>query len=282
MDSHTQLNLHHARQRQATVTQGAAFTAPRMDDRSTVPKNGQFSPQRYDSSLGKDATRYPASASPTRPFGSVPFATQQNGIQGAANYESLQNSTAVNEDLSLALRGMAVEDDYSAQQSRPPAATASHLPPRGPPMPVPRGPYSGYPQAEYAAYYSMPVGRDSYADYSYGYDAYRGPSDPSMYASPVVSNASPSGLFPNVSPQGIHPNPAMPDVRQQAGMFFEYTAGRPPGSPYFYAPHQAALYQQASHSPMMTPQLQHSTPATLGDKKREMQVSCTSDFFQTI
>lgn len=277
VDPHAQINLHHARQRQATVTQ-AALSAPRMDDRSAGSKNGQFSPQRYDNTLGKDTNRYPSSTSPSRPFGSGPF-PGQNGIQGVTpNYDNLQTpSNLVNEDLSLALRGMAVEDDYSAQGKVPPqnGVPPSHPSSRAPPIPVPRGPYSGYPQGEYSGYYSMLGGRDSYADYSYGYEPYRSSSDPSMYSSPV-NNASPSGLFPGVSSQTLHHGSSITEMHRQQGVYFnfagDFSAGaRPPGSPYYYAGHQAALYSQPSHSPMLTPQLPHNAPATLGDKKREMQ-----------
>lgn len=119
-------------------------------------------------------------------------------------------------------------------------------------------------------------GRDSYADYSYGYEPYRSSSDPSMYSSPV-NNASPSGLFPGVSSQTLHHGSSITEMHRQQGVYFnfagDFSAGaRPPGSPYYYAGHQAALYSQPSHSPMLTPQLPHNAPATLGDKKREMQV----------
>ncbi|KAF8654193.1 hypothetical protein AX16_003722 [Volvariella volvacea WC 439] len=211
MDTHSQLNLHQARQRQAATTQPSAFSGPRMDDRSAGSKNGQFSPQRYDGALGKDpSSRYPSS--PTRAFGSSPFSGQQNGIQGS--YDTLQTSNTVNDDLTLALRGMAVEDDYSVQNRREVPSQGNTQPPhpalRGPPMPHPRGPYTSYPQTDFS-YYSS---RDSYPDYPYAYEPYRGPSDPSMYTSPVVSSASPGALFPSVSPQSLHPA-AISDMHRQ-------------------------------------------------------------------
>lgn len=193
------------------------------------------------------------------------------------SYDTLQTSSAVNDELSLALRGMAVEDDYNVQNrqhgasSQSTSAQTSH--PRAHPMPQPR-PYSGYPQADYPGYYSVPAGRESYVEYPYGYDAYRGPSDPSLYASSGVSSASPAAMYPGVSPQTLHPNAVADMQRQQAGMFYDYAAAsRPPGSQFYYPTHQAVMFPAPAHSPMITPQLAASNPATLADKKREMQAS---------
>ncbi|KAI0362218.1 hypothetical protein OH77DRAFT_1416440 [Trametes cingulata] len=114
-------------------------------------------------------------------------------------YESLQStSSLVDNELSVALRGMAVEDEYgvSPQQMtyRQGSQPASAAPPsglpglRGPQQP-PRGPYGGYAQTEYAAYYTGP---------SYSYDAYRAAPDPSMYASSPA--LTPATAAPNVYP----------------------------------------------------------------------------------
>ena len=92
------------------------------------------------------------------------------------SYDALQSSSSlVDTELSVALRGMAVEDEYGASQqqnsafrqgSQPsgmvPQSTPG-LPVRGPQQPH-RGPYGAYAQTEYAAYYAGP---------SYAYDAYR-------------------------------------------------------------------------------------------------------------
>jgi hypothetical protein len=161
----------------------------------------------------------------------------------------------VNEELSVALRGMAVEDDHNVQQTRQYIATSQSVPHGVPPMP-PR-PYGAYPQADYNSYYAVPSVRDPYTDFSYGY----GPTDANIYPSP----ASPGSLYPPVAPQGMHLN-AIPDMhRTQQGVFFDYGT---PASPFYYPTHQPVMYQQPTHSPMMAPQV----PATLADKKREMQV----------
>jgi hypothetical protein len=175
---------------------------------------------------------------------------------------------------------MAVEDDYSTQQNRQQGgsslATPSHVSnPQiraPPPMPQSRAPYNTYPQADYGGYYSNPPGRESYMEYPYGYDAYRGTSDPSLYPSPGMSSTSPQSLYPGIAPQNLHPSSVADMHRQQPGLFYDYgAASRPPGSQFYYASHQAMMYPP-THSPMMTTQLGTSNPATLADKKRELQV----------
>ena len=73
---------------------------------------------------------------------------------------------------------------------------------------------------------------------------------------------------------GLHPSSVADMHRQQPGLFYDYgAASRPPGSQFYYALHQAMMYPP-THSPMMTTQLPVGTsnPATLADKKRELQV----------
>lgn len=244
--------MHHARQRQATAAQAAALSTP--------SKPGQFSPQRYDNALGKDTgARYNATASPKGP-----------GFGSALNsgYDA-----AVDNDLALGLRGMAVEDDYSGQQYRGQATG-----PQGQSAPQGRaqqsvqqgrGAYNGYTQADYGAYYSNGSGLE------YGYP-YGNMPDPSQYASsPGMANgSSPASIYPGVSPQAMHPNAVNDFNRQQPGLFYDYTGqARPAGSQYYYPTHQAMMYPtMSSHSPMPTPQLSAATPATLSDKKRDLQV----------
>ncbi|KAF8350692.1 armadillo-type protein [Amanita rubescens] len=144
LDPHSQLN--YARSRQATITQAVVYTGPRVDDRS---KNGRFSPQRYDN-IGKDSgnARFNAD-SPTRGYNS--YSGQHSALQGAvpsANFESLQSTSVVNDELSSALRGMAVEDEFSVQSRQQASQTLSASHPRAPPMHQPRGPYSGYAQTD--------------------------------------------------------------------------------------------------------------------------------------
>jgi hypothetical protein len=73
----------------------------------------------------------------------------------------------------------------------------------------------------------------------------------------------------------MHPSAVADFTRQQSGVFFDYTGQpRPGGSQYYYPTHQAMLYPtMSSHSAMPTPQLSAATPATLSDKKRDLQAS---------
>ncbi|KAG5642962.1 hypothetical protein DXG03_001844 [Asterophora parasitica] len=262
MDASAQLGLHHARPltRQTTVTQ-AAFSAPRIDDRSGA---GHYSPQRHDGVMKDQAPRFPPAPSPTRSFPAPAYPGLQNAN---GTYDTFQ-APLVNDELSLALRGMAVEDDLQAHQHRQAPPSPHH---RGPPVqpPQPRQ-FNAYPPPEYNPYYANPP-REPYVDYHhYTY----GPTDPSAYASPAMNNASPAGLYLGMpTPQVPHPSSDM--HRAQPGLFYEYGANRPPSQFYFPTP-QAVMYSQPpppqSHSPMVAPQV----PATLMDKKRELQVHCSS------
>lgn len=249
----TPLSLHHARQRQATAAQAAAFSTP--------SKPGQFSPQGYDNNHGKDsgASRYHVAASPRAPS----FGSAVN-----SGYDSM-----VDNQLVLGLRGMAVEDDYNSSQqyrhqgigSQGQPAPQARAPP---PIQQGRGPYSGYTQTDYSAYYPNSSGME------YGYP-YGSNADPSLYGSSagMANGASPASLYPGVSPQTMHPSAVADFTRQQSGVFFDYTGQpRPGGSQYYYPTHQAMLYPtMSSHSAMPTPQLSAATPATLSDKKRDLQ-----------
>ncbi|THH16351.1 hypothetical protein EW146_g4279 [Bondarzewia mesenterica] len=270
------LSLHHARQRQVS----AGFPAARIDDRTAgVSKPAQYSPQRFETGTNKETNtpaRYASAASPPKPGGfsmSSPFSGQQ-ALQNpnTAGYDAMPTSSIVENELSLGIRGMAVEDDYGVAQQGSPyrqqpssnqPAPASGVNPsvpqiRGPPpMQQPRGPYNVYAQTDYATYYSgQPSGRESYVDYSYPYDAYRGTPDPSLYASTSLGTAT--------SPVNVYPS--------QPGVFYDYSGpARPPGSQFYYPTQPMVYHAPPSHSPMLTPQLAASVPATLSDKKRELQ-----------
>jgi hypothetical protein len=90
-----------------------------------------------------------------------------------------------------------------------------------------------------------------------------------------MANGTSASLYPGLSPQTLHPNTMADFNRQQSGLFFDYTGqARPTGSQYYYPTHQAMLYPTMhSHSTMPTPQLSAATPATLSDKKRDLQVN---------
>ena len=241
-----------------------------QDDRS---KNGRFSPQRYDN-IGKDAgnARFNAD-SPTRGYNS--YSGQHSALQTAvpsANFESLQSTSVVNDELSSALRGMAVEDEFSVQSRQQASQSLSASHPRALPMHQPRGPYSGYVQTDFSPYYSVPSGRE-YIEYSYSYEASRAAPDLSVYASPALSNAASANMYTGVSPPALHHLNAIADMhRQQAGLFYDYIPGaRPHGSQYFYPHHQPVMYPP-THSPIINPQLSSPNQGAIIDKKRDLQV----------
>ncbi|KAI0054095.1 hypothetical protein FA95DRAFT_1480124 [Auriscalpium vulgare] len=265
------LSLHHARQRQVSSGQATAFSTPRMDERSGAAKPA-FSPQRYDTSLNKDSQtpiRFPSSVSPKSGGFAASSAFGQPTHQNPnLAYEPMTPSSVVENELSLGIRGMAVEDEYSAPHStapyraQAPASQQASSVPTAPSIRVPsnmqqpRGPYNAYSPSDYAAYYQGPPSvREPYVDYSYPYDAYRATPDPAVYAASTVSaGTSPASLYPS------------------AGLYYDYSGpARPPGSQYFY-PSQPMVYGPPSHSPMMTPQLAVHIPPSLNDKKRELQV----------
>ncbi|KAL4067647.1 hypothetical protein J3A83DRAFT_4097127 [Scleroderma citrinum] len=267
-DPNSPLSLHHTRQRQATAAQVATLSGPRMDDRGSA-KTGQFSPQRFDHGLGKDG-RYSAT-SPSHPgaYGSARFPGQNGG------FDSIQVSSMVDNELSLGLRGMAVEDDQvngQYRQQHPPAqaTSVSHsstiIPQvRTHPQVIQgRAPYPGYAQTDYSSYYTNGAARDPYMEYGYGYSA---PQDPSLYSSSNgMNNTSAPSIYPAVSSQPLH---ASASAAQQSGVYFDYSGpGRSP-SQFYYPPHQAMMYATIPPiSPMPTPQLSAAVPAAMQDKKQ--------------
>ncbi|KAF9246506.1 hypothetical protein BU15DRAFT_40062 [Melanogaster broomeanus] len=264
-DPGSTLSLHHARQRQVTAAQAAALSGPRMDDRSSA-KAGQFSPQRFDNGLGKDtgvSSRYPPSPSNPAAYGSSAFNV----------------SSMVENELSLGLRGMVVEEDHVNSQYRQQHTSSQtngvSSPVRPPPMVQGRTPYGGYPQADYPSYYNNGAPRDPYVDYGYGYST---PADPSLYPSSAgMNNTSPASVYPGVSPQTLHPNAS---AVQQSGMYYDYSASARSPSQYYYPAHQPMMYPtMSSLSPMPTPQLSAAAPTGIPDKK---QVRIYVNFVQYI
>ncbi|KAI9571536.1 hypothetical protein HD554DRAFT_2016911 [Boletus coccyginus] len=262
MDANSPLSLHHARQRQATVVQVATLSGTRIDDRSSA-KPGQFSPQMFDNGLGKDApvsSRYPSPSNPT--YGSSSF----SGHNGTFDVSMVEN------ELSLGLRGMVVEDDHINNQYRQPSIALQqpngiphHTSPQARPSPMVQGrtPYIGYPRADYSSYYTNGAPRDPYMDYGYGYTT---PADHSLYpaAGGMNSNSS-ANVYPGVSPQTLHPNAS----GQQSGIYYDYSASARSPSQYFYPTHQPMIYPTIpSISPMPTPQLTAAVPTGIQDKKQ--------------
>ncbi|KAJ7063351.1 hypothetical protein C8F01DRAFT_73174 [Mycena amicta] len=160
---------------------------------------------------------------------------------------SLYTQTAENH-LTLAMRGMAVEEDLSTRQPFPPVVP---VPPqvsapglaRTSPLPQQRNLYGAYP--EYGFY---SPGRETFP--------YYGNPDPNAYR--------PTGL--PMSPYTAAP-PPLPintiDPRQP--IYFDYNAARTPQ--FFFPASQPMLYPP--QSPMLSGQLP-STPVTMTEKKAEI------------
>lgn len=185
------------------------------------------------------------------------------------SYRSYEGtSSLVEDDLSLAFRGMVAADDSNPSQPQGQQSSAPFSSPLGgqfgqhpshqlraqTQVQQPRAPYSSFPQTEYSAYYggpSVPV------DYQYSYDAYRQPSDTLYAPSPALAAAAGANVYASLTPQSLHPH-AVPDV--QPGIFFDYTGSpRPMASQFYYATQPMVYHAPATHSPML-------------DKKRDIHV----------
>ena len=160
----------------------------------------------------------------------------------------------------MGMRGMAVEEDYAGGQYRQQGAvsqgqSAGSI--RGLlPGQQGRGPYNGYAQQDYTGYYS-----GSGMEYGYAY----GNTGGDLYATST-------GMANGASPYPV--SPAIGDFnRQQPSVFYDYSGQARPGSQYYFPSHQAMMYPtMPNHSPMPTPQLSAAVPATLSEKKRDLQV----------
>jgi len=186
----------------------------------------------------------------------------------------MQVSSVVENELSLGLRGMAVEDDHGQyrQQSNGVASHSAAGPQvRAPPLMVQgRPPYGSYPQADYSSYYTNGATRDHYMDYGYGYSAQ---TDPSLYPSSAgMNNTSTTSLYPGVSPQALHPNA---HAGQQSSMYYDYSASARSPSQYYYPAHQPIMYPTMTPlSPMPTPQLSAAAPTGAMADKKQVRFLC--------
>ncbi|PIL24085.1 hypothetical protein GSI_13836 [Ganoderma sinense ZZ0214-1] len=233
------------------------MTDAQQKDLTSLVRSRQVSAQSSGLPAGSSAPTMPAQM-PTYNAVLGPMSSS------VANYDSLQTSTQVDTELSAALRGMAVEDEYAHSQqssyrqgsqpsSMAPPAT-SGIPARGPQQP-PRGPYGGYPQTEYAPYYSGP---------SYSYDAYRTTPDLSHYgSSPALTSATATpNVYSGLGPQTLHTH-AMTDLHAQ--QFYDYVnSSRTLGSQYYYPGQPLVYHAPPPHSPMLAPH-----PLAGGDKRRD-------------
>ncbi|KAG7092474.1 hypothetical protein E1B28_008826 [Marasmius oreades] len=227
-------------------------------------------PQFYgEHDLGKEPTAARLNPNTSPPF-MAGFSCQQAGFP-AAGFDPVPASSVV-DDLSLAIRGMAVEDEFTVnrehgQPMHPPIqVNQGTLPRLAPSLVQPRLPYGAYPN------YYPPVARDPYPEYSYSYDAYRGPSDPSLYGTTASGNASAPPMFhgANVGPPNLTLNP-MPDLHRQQhqNVFYDYGSSRAPQSQFYYPPHQPMMYPPTAPSMILPPLMNHVAPAH-ADKKREV------------
>lgn len=177
------------------------------------------------------------------------------------------------DELTRGIRGMAVSDEFAAQGNTYRPGTTNMPQPNGnvPPMRVvqpqqSRPSFSNYsPQGDYTAYFAGPSG----LDYSYSYGS---STDASVYGSPMIANATPSaaGMYSGMTPQAVHT--VSSDIRPATGVYYEFSSPRPT-SQFFYSAQPMLHYSATPHSPMQSTTVPSMPPATLGDKKRELQVS---------
>ena len=253
------------------------------DDESRINPVINIDQEERLSGISKSSPRYSSVASPTRLNANTTYGSQ--GSIGA----SYDHGTVSVDDLAVNFRGMSVGDDYNAANQnssyRAPASMpqAQTVAPQSsaPQVRVPhvvqhqsRPSFGGYtPQADYSAYYAGPPT----IDYSYSYDNYRSNTDTSIYGSPVQSANTSNGpnLYPGLTPQTIHPHIHGDPHRPPAGLFYDFSAStRPPGSHFYYSPSQPIVYHTPTVPPssMQSPVIAQLPPATLTDKKRELQV----------
>lgn len=173
----------------------------------------------------------------------------------------------------MGIRGMTVGDDFNNQGSSYHPGTTGMPQPQtnAPPMRImqpqqTRPSFSNYsPQGDYTAYYAGPSGMD----YSYSYGS---STDASAYGSPMMPSANPptAGLYSGMAPQAVHT--VSSDMRPAAGVFYDFSSPRPT-SQFYYSAQPLLHYAATPHSPMQSTAVSPMPPATLSDRKRELQVS---------
>lgn len=172
------------------------------------------------------------------------------------------------DELAMAFRGMAVEDDVHSRQQGSSSQPLSTSPGNRGPNHQARPPYGSFPQADYAYYGNPSMPREAYVEYPLGFDAYRTQVDPSaMFLSPAMSSATASTVYPGAVPQ--HP---MPDHRQAANVFYDYSGAPRPTSQYYYAP-GTVVYSPTSpmnHQAVLNP--------VMGTSKKRDQVFSAAFF----
>jgi hypothetical protein len=157
------------------------------------------------------------------------------------------------DELSSAMRGMAVEDDHDLQRQAALNLTRNHLPPSN------ASSYTSFPQPDYNTPYQTPqLGiRESFSDSPFSYDPYRPNTDPPAYSSPSIINGTPVPVYPTISPLDPH---------RRSGYPYDYSVNPRPPAPQFFYPSQSLLYAPPGPSPHATPQIMQPGNGSGADK----------------
>lgn len=238
-------------------------------------------PNMQDDRSAKSGPRFGNVSSPSKPAG---YGANPHFGNGSGGYESGGAPGAVDE-ITASLRGMVVGDDYSNSQQSPYRQGIATMPQpqTAPPQANNRPPFQHHqsrpsfntytPQADYTAYYTGQTG----TEYSYGYDSYRGNPDAMVYSSPAqtAGGVSAPSIYAGVTATPVHPHVQTDVHGQSTGMFYNFPGSpRPAGSQFYYSAPQPMVFHSSAppHSPMQPTAISTMPPASLSDKKREMQV----------
>ncbi|KXN89244.1 hypothetical protein AN958_05998 [Leucoagaricus sp. SymC.cos] len=223
---HDHIKLDSVSKRQTPIGQNGVLTIPRIITKGLVSAN-----------------------SPTRAYGP---GYQKSPV--SATFDTLQTmrrSPNV-DDLSTAMRGMAVEDDHDLQRQAALNLSRNHLPPSNSLS------YGSLPQPDYNSPYQASQGtRDAFSDSPFNYDPYRANADPPAYSSPTIMNGTPTTIYPNVSPLDPHRRP---------GFLYDYSGNPRPPAPQFFYPTPGLLYGHPGPSQLATPQIIQPAGISSSDK----------------
>lgn len=193
-----------------------------------------------------------SSNSPTRPYAghqNSPVTTNFN-VLGAS-----RRSPNVDE-LSLAMKGMVVEDNHNLQRQAV-LNLSRNFPPSNQMI------YSSIPQLDCTSLYQN--SRDALSDCPFSYDPYRPNSDPPAYSSPTGISGSPALIYPNIS---------LSDPYCQSGYAYEFLANPRRPAPQY---NQAMAYGHTGISPQGMSQVIQSSSFSAVDKI-DVQASCLNEW----
>ncbi|KAF7304924.1 Kinesin heavy chain [Mycena kentingensis (nom. inval.)] len=194
---------------------------------------GQFPAPRSEDRASASSATFPAHQ-PSFPIPSLGYDT---------------SAPSVEPDLSIAMRGMVVEDDLSTRQPLvPPQITTARSSPLQQPQ---RNLYGAYP--EYGFY---SPGREPFAE---PYPYYGSP-DPTAYQ---ASGLPMSPIMSPMSPYSTLPLSPLPALDPRTPVYFDYNAAARPQ--FFFPASQPMVF--APQSPMLASPL----PVTMSEKRIEMQ-----------